>query len=489
MKLYFFLGATGWWAKFILVINKLKNLDKNINVNGIIMAPGVENDIFSRYPKYKSLFDVQYELVKKFLKTKVKKSELTYYENKYGNLWKYVYAERRYLTFIYNKKFENKFYTHEELTKLIIGKFKYFEKVLSKTDVIITIPPASSWAYIMTAVALKMKKRIINIDQVGFPLHKAMLTESNKQIWTSVEKSYLNTNLKISKKNYNETKIIINNWRIKTKQDVPWLKLTDTQKYIHKYLNLKKISRYLFQLIKYLRGESIYIGSPFLILKQFLFFRLRDFKARYLFNYDKINEKEKYFYYPLHVEPEASLMINGIRGLNQISLIQRLAMQLPFDMKLYVKEHPTMVGWRLIKDYKLLQKIPNLKIINPNYNGKNLIIKSKGVFTVSGTSGWEALLLKKPVFLIGTSFYRKLPMVKYIQNIDNISNELNWLKFEYEHYENELIKFSYHIISDAIDLPFEYFWGISDDQDVFKKLKQFDHVTLNLAKKIFMLIK
>ena len=49
-------------------------------------------------------------------------------------------------------------------------------------------------------------------------------------------------------------------------------------------------------------------------------------------------------------------MINGIRGLNQISLIQRLAMQLPFDMKLYVKEHPTMVGWRLIEDYKLLQK-------------------------------------------------------------------------------------------------------------------------------------
>ena len=74
------------------------------------------------------------------------------------------------------------------------------KKVLSKTDVIITIPPASSWAYIMTAVAFKMKKRIINIDQVGFPLHKAMLTESNKQIWTSVEKSYLDTNLKISKK-------------------------------------------------------------------------------------------------------------------------------------------------------------------------------------------------------------------------------------------------------------------------------------------------
>ncbi len=489
MKLYFFLGATAWWAKFIVVIDKLKSFDKKIKVSGIIMPPGVEKEIFLRFPNYKNIFDVQHELVKKFLNTKVTKSELTYYENEYGNLWKYVYAERRYLSYIYNKKFENKLYTHEELKKLIIGKFKYFENVLNKIDAVILTPPASSWAYIMTAVALKMKKKIINIDQVGFPMQKAMLTESNKQIWTSVEKKYINAKLKISKDKYNKTKKIIDNWRIENKQDVPWLRLTDTQKYLYKYLNVRKIKRYLLQMLKYWKGESIYLGNPFLILKQFLFFRIRDFKVRYLFNYDKINEKEKFFYYPLHVEPEASIMINGIRGLNQISLIQRLAMQLPFDMKLYVKEHPTMVGWRLIKDYKSLQKIPNLKIMNPNYNGKNLIIKSNGVFTISGTSGWEALLLKKPVFLIGTSFYQKLPMVKYIQNIDNISNEINWLKFEYEHSEHELIKFSHYIISDAIDLPFEYFWGISDDQDVFKKLKELDHITFNLAKKIFMLIK
>ena len=78
-------------------------------------------------------------------------------------------------------------------------------------------------------------------------------------------------------------------------------------------------------------------------------------------------------------------MINGIRGLNQISLIQ-ISYAVAFDMKLY-DETSYNGGWRLIKDYKLLQKIPNLKIINPNYNGKSLIIKSKGVFTVSGTSG------------------------------------------------------------------------------------------------------
>ena len=80
-------------------------------------------------------------------------------------------------------------------------------------------------------------------------------------------------------------------------------------------------------------------------------------------------------------------------------------------------------------------------------------------------------------------------MVKYIENIDNISNEINWLKFEYEHSEHELVKFSHYVISDSIDLPFEYFWGISDDQDVFKRLKKLDHITFNLAKKIFKLTK
>ena len=71
-----------------------------------------------------------------------------------------------------------------------------------------------------------------------------------------------------------------------------------------------------------------------------------------------LTKNEKYFYYPLHMEPEANLMINGTRGLNQIALIQKIAIQLPFEYKLYIKEHPTMVGWRLKSDYYKISKIP-----------------------------------------------------------------------------------------------------------------------------------
>ena len=73
------------------------------------------------------------------------------------------------------------------------------------------------------------------------------------------------------------------------------------------------------------------------------------------------------------------------------------------------------------------QKYLNVKIIDPNINGKIIVSNSKGVITVNGTTGWEAMLLKKPVLLIGDAFYRKLPMVRYIQDLDFIKDELNWL--------------------------------------------------------------
>ena len=44
--------------------------------------------------------------------------------------------------------------------------------------------------------------------------------------------------------------------------------------------------------------------------------------------------------------PEAALLINGNKCLNQYALIEKIAYQLPMNYTLVVKEHPTMVGWR-----------------------------------------------------------------------------------------------------------------------------------------------
>ena len=156
-----------------------------------------------------------------------------------------------------------------------------------------------------------------------------------------------------------------------------------------KLLNLKKIKRFFVQYINFHLGKTFYVASPLLQIKQFIFFRYNSFIIKNFFKYDQVNISDSYFYYPMHLEPEASLMISGKRAINQMSLIQRLATQLPAKAKLYVKEHPTMVGWRIKKFYEDLKKIPNVKLINPKYDNNKLIKKSLCIFTVCGTSGWR----------------------------------------------------------------------------------------------------
>ena len=48
---------------------------------------------------------------------------------------------------------------------------------------------------------------------------------------------------------------------------------------------------------------------------------------------------------------------------------------LPIDFKLYVKEAPANVtrDWRSKSEYNDILKIPNVTLIHPNYDSKNLL--------------------------------------------------------------------------------------------------------------------
>ena len=64
MKIYLFLGMSGWWAKHLSVYNHLKKKYQNLELQGIVMAPGIEDDIFIKFPKTRVNLDLQYDLVK-----------------------------------------------------------------------------------------------------------------------------------------------------------------------------------------------------------------------------------------------------------------------------------------------------------------------------------------------------------------------------------------------------------------------------------------
>ena len=75
-------------------------------------------------------------------------------------------------------------------------------------------------------------------------------------------------------------------------------------------------------------------------------------------------------------------------------------------------------------------------------------------------------------------------MVRYIDNLDNIADEIKWLDSSYKHSEDELVKFVSCIIHCSFSFPFDYFWGTTDDDKIFEKLALFDEYSKNLAYEI-----
>ena len=147
--------------------------------------------------------------------------------------------------------------------------------------------------------------------------------------------------------------------------------------------------------------------------------------------YDSFSTDDVYYYYPLHLEPEAVVLYwaDGIYK-NQVKLIENIAAQLPPCCYLYVKDHPHGGDYREHIDYKRIKAIPNVKLLSPNASGKVLIANSRGVITINGTSGFEALLLNKQIYTFGNSFYDLCNRVKKINHIKDLRSHI------YDNYMN-----------------------------------------------------
>lgn len=117
----------------------------------------------------------------------------------------------------------------------------------------------------------------------------------------------------------------------------------------------------------------------------------------------------RYAFFPLHTEPEVSLLVYGRPYVNQIEIIRMLAMSLPVDMVLVVKEHPWMVGKRSLSAYEKMLNIPRVRFADPKLEARTLIQHAELVSVVTGSVALEAAMLGKPVITFGDCPYNLLP--------------------------------------------------------------------------------
>ena len=173
-----------------------------------------------------------------------------------------------------------------------------------------------------------------------------------------------------------------------------------------------------------------------------------------------VEEKEPYLVYPMHFEPEVAIQFYGPSYLNQIELIRTIAMNIPIGFHLLVKEHPRAYGFRSNRYYKKLQEIPRVKLVDPSLTMASIINHSEGVLSISGSTGFEAIIRGKPAWMFSDTYFTSLgdQMVKVIRDLNNLDREISILLNNFRHNERELC----YLIASLLDrsVPLDLYTGL-----------------------------
>jgi len=132
-----------------------------------------------------------------------------------------------------------------------------------------------------------------------------------------------------------------------------------------------------------------------------------------------------FVYYPLHVPADMALTLRSPEYLDQVATIDFLLRTIPDTHVLAVKEHPAQIGAiSPIRLFELARRFDNLVLLPPQTNNYAVLGRSDAVVSVNSKSGAEAVLLGKPVVVMGDAFYRSCPLVFAVDRLKDVPQRL-----------------------------------------------------------------
>jgi hypothetical protein len=130
-------------------------------------------------------------------------------------------------------------------------------------------------------------------------------------------------------------------------------------------------------------------------------------------------------YYPLHTEPETALQAFSPEYFYQLSCIAALSRDLPAGVRLAVKETYAGVGRRPTDFYAQIREFKNVVMIKMMELGPEVIRRADAVATITGTGGFEAAVMGKPVISFGRhNIYNFLPHVLCVTDESELKSQL-----------------------------------------------------------------
>jgi hypothetical protein len=132
-----------------------------------------------------------------------------------------------------------------------------------------------------------------------------------------------------------------------------------------------------------------------------------------------------FVYYPFHVPADMALTLRSPEYLDQVAIIDFLLRTIPDTHVLVAKEHPAQIGaiaaGRL---FELARRFDNFVLLPPQTNNYAVLGRADAIVSVNSKSGAEAVLLGKPVVVMGDAFYRSCPLVFAAERLKDVPQRL-----------------------------------------------------------------
>jgi len=459
--------------------------------NGIISSNDKFKDFYQKqkfvefenlwvYPDYIENFDANPDM-----------DYLSDFEKKYQiSLWEIIFSER---IFSYNYNKFHKF-TQNELLLILEQACKFFESIFDKIspDVVIAQLPIGHDDYLFYKMCNFFNFRTLYIrrSRLGYrtkivdnqtsDLNENIIDDKSLNSFEDIE-NYL-TNFS-SYKQFQKNKSVVHQ-PIGSKF-ISFLKF---------YFGFSKTNKKYYSTMGKNRWNLTKLDSNFsrkLRLKS----RERFLNQIYLKNIEK---NTPFIFFPLHFEPERSLLIENRFHSNQLHIIECISKSLPINFQLYVKDHPAMKkrGWRDISFYKKIINLPNVNLLSPLIDPKIILNNCSLVIAISGTLGIEAAFYNKPSIIFGREDISLPSSIIQIDNLKDLPNTINKALqtkpniSEIVHFINQMMKnsFDYDVfeIDDKFNQKFPYLGYLNNPNLIVSEIQKFIHENKEIFERLTM---
>ncbi len=404
---------------------------------------------------------------------------LVWLEKEYGlpYLWPYLAVDRILMSgqLLREYPYDKPTQTHEEMLRFLQARAKAIIAFLDreKPDYLFCSAIGAVGSYLLYAIA---KKRGITIcDVLPTLIRDRYIVSDSPFTFTTVDARYQDlTEADLQSPAGKEAAEFLKTFR---EQPKPWLAKLDpsiqavSRRKQFAFLRPSKAYKWIRTFSRTVRAyytndvRSDYSTiSPWNYLKDVLKRRLRNIIGVDDL-YDPFDPKTDFAFFPLHLEPEIALLLQAPYQTDQAHLILQIARSLPVQYTLYVKDHPQMVEFRPRAFYERIKKMPNVKLIDPSIKSFDIIPHAKLITTITGTVGWEATLLKRPVISFGHWFYNALPMVKRNSEMERLPSLIREQLDAFAYDEVALHKYLTALFQDSVVSNLHQLWEDETDQE------------------------